>query len=64
MFHAGHVYTCIADLDTNKWTFSADIYYHVNCFTKYLQRFKTANASWVHMNKEQTSNRFFFQNYI
>lgn len=45
MFHAGHVYTCIADLDTNKLTFSADIYYHVNCFTKYLQRFKTANAS-------------------
>ena len=51
MFLADHVYTCIADLDTNERTFSADIYYHVNCFAKYIQRFKTANASSVHLNK-------------
>ena len=54
MFLADHVYTRIADLDTNERMFSADIYYHVNCFTKYIQRFKTANAYSVPMNKEQT----------
>ena len=42
MFHADHVYTRIAGLDTNKRMFSADIHYHINCFTKYIQRFKTA----------------------
>ena len=54
MFLADHVYTRIADLDTNERMFSADIYYHVNCFTKYIQRFKTANAYSVPMDKEQT----------
>ena len=44
--------------------FSADIFYHVNSFAKYIQRFKTANASSVLMNKEQTGKRFIFQNYI
>ena len=64
MFLTDHVYTRIADLDTNERVFSADIYYHVNCFTKYIQRFKTANTSSVPMNKEQTGKRFIFQNYI
>ena len=32
--------------------FKADIHYHVNCFTKYIQRFKTANASLVPRRKK------------
>ena len=52
MFLADHVYIPIADLDTKERMFSADIYYHVKCFTKYIQRIKTANASLISMNKE------------
>ena len=64
MFLAEHVYTRFADLDTNQRMFTSDIYYHVNCFTKYMQRFKTANTPSVPMNKEQTGKRSIFQNYI
>ena len=53
MFLADHVYTSIAN-----------IYYHVNCFSKYIQRFKTANASSVPMKKEKTGKRFVFENCI
>ena len=52
MFLADHVYIPIADLDTKERMFSADIYYHVKCFTKYIQRIKTANASLIPMDKE------------
>ena len=64
MFLADHVYTRIADLNTDERMFSADIYYHVNCFAKYIQRFKIANAPSVLKSKEQTGKRFIFQNYI
>ena len=46
IFLADHIYTRIADLNTNERMFKADIYYHVTCFTKYIQRFKTTNASF------------------
>ena len=46
MFLVDHVYTRFANLDTKEKMFSADIYYHVKYFTKYIQRFKTANASF------------------
>ena len=64
MFLADYVYTRIADLNTDERMFSADIYYHVNCFAKYIQRFKIANAPSVPKSKEQTGKRFIFQNYI
>ena len=64
MFLTDHVYTRLADLDTNERIFSADIYYHVICFTKCIQRFKATNTSSVPMNKSQTCERFIFQNYI
>ena len=64
MFLADHVYTRIPDLNTDERMFSADIYCHVNCFTKYIQRFKIANATSVPKSKEQTGKRFIFQNYI
>lgn len=64
MFLTDHVYTSLADLDTNERMFSADIYYHVICFTKCIQRFKATNTSSVPMNKSQTCERFIFQNYI
>ena len=51
MFLGDHVYVRVADLDTNEKMFSADIYYHVNYFTNYIQKIKTANASSVVMNK-------------
>ena len=56
MFLADHVYIPIADLDTKERMFSADIYYHVKCFTKYIQRIKTVNASLIPMNKEFLKN--------
>ena len=64
MLLADHVYLRIAELDTNKGIFSADIDYDFNCFTNYIQRFKTANTSSAPVNKDQSGKRFVFQNYI
>ena len=64
MLLADRVYLWRAELDTNKKMFSADIYYDFNCFTNYIQRFKTANMSSVPMSKDQSGKRFIYQNYI
>ena len=63
MFLTEHVYSRIADPDTNEVMFSADVYYHSNCFTKCkdLKLLICLQYVWT---KTKPDKRFIFQYYI
>ena len=63
-FLEDNVYTRIADLNADERTLSADIYYHSNCLTKYIQKFNSAKSSSLPKNEKQTGKRLVFQHYV
>ena len=63
-FLEDNVYTRIADLNTDERMLSADIYYHSNCLTKYIQKFNSAKSSSLPKNEKQTGKRLVFQHYV
>ena len=60
-FLEDNVYTRVADLNTDERMLSADIYYHSNCLTKYIQKFNSAKSSSLPKNEKQTGKRLEFQ---
>ena len=57
-FLEDNVYTRIADLNTDKRMLSADIYYHSDCLTKYIQKFNSAKSS--SLPKNDLANDWYF----
>ena len=63
-FFQDDVYTCICDLTTNNHTFSADIYYHDNCFQIYIRTFELSKRHKVIQKKKLKKGICYFCEYV